>query len=93
MGSGEFKRRTVGLVTLGPTGTRPESAAIKCMDFQGIEDVFDAFIYPTKILAALGRGEFERLRTLGLVSATSGYIEEIEIPSPELFGRPRPAAV
>ncbi len=35
-----------------------------------------AFIYPTKALAVLSRREVERPRTLGLVPATSGYIDE-----------------
>jgi hypothetical protein len=41
-------------------------------------DVFvvDTFIYPTKALAVLSRREVERPRTLGLVPATSGYIDE-----------------
>ena len=40
-------------------------------------DVFvvDTFIYPTKALAVLSRREVERPRTLGLVPATSGYID------------------
>lgn len=40
-------------------------------------DVFvvDTFIYPTKALAVLARREVERPRTLGLVPATSGYID------------------
>ncbi|HSS33837.1 MAG TPA: hypothetical protein VLL27_11200 [Solirubrobacterales bacterium] len=40
-------------------------------------DVFvvDTFIYPTKALAVLARREIERPRTLGLVPATSGYID------------------
>jgi hypothetical protein len=37
--------------------------------------VVDTFIYPTKALALLSRREVERPRTLGLVAATSGYIE------------------
>lgn len=36
--------------------------------------VVDTFIYPTKALAVLARREVERPRTLGLVPATSGYI-------------------
>jgi hypothetical protein len=41
-------------------------------------DVFvvDTFIYPTKALAVLSRREVERPRTLGLVPATAGYIDE-----------------
>ncbi len=107
------------LVTLGPTGTCHERAAIEYMRFQGIEEfeieligdffdgldrirghddafliqcsahpkvhevterhwtevfVVDTFIYPTKALAVLTRREVERPRTLGLVPATSGYI-------------------
>jgi hypothetical protein len=34
-----------------------------------------ALIYPTKALAVLSRREVERPRTLGLVPATSGYID------------------
>jgi hypothetical protein len=37
--------------------------------------VVDTFIYPTKALAVLARREVERPRTLGLVPATSGYID------------------
>lgn len=37
--------------------------------------VVDTFIYPTKSLAVLSRSEVERPRTLGLVPATSGYID------------------
>jgi hypothetical protein len=110
----------IELVTLGPTGTCHERAAIAYMDFQGVEDfevgfigdffdglemirgrehafllqcsahplvhkiterywsevfVVDTFIYPTKALAVLARREVERPRTLGLVPATSGYID------------------
>lgn len=116
----EGHRETVTLVTLGPTGTCHERAAIEYMGFQGIEDfeieligdffdglesirgrenafliqcsahpkvhevterywaevfVVDTFIYPTKALAVLSRREVERPRTLGLVPATSGYID------------------
>jgi hypothetical protein len=116
----EGNRETVTLVTLGPTGTCHERAAIQYMDFQGVEDfeieligdffdglemirgrdnafliqcsahpkvhevterywaevfVVDTFIYPTKALAVLSRREVERPRTLGLVPATSGYID------------------
>jgi hypothetical protein len=41
------------------------------------KDIFvvDTFIYPTKALAVLARREVERPRTLGLVPATSGYID------------------
>lgn len=43
-------------------------------------DVFvvDTFIYPTKALAVLSRRDVEQPRTLGLVPATSGYIDESE---------------
>lgn len=37
--------------------------------------VVDTFIYPTKALAVLSRCEIEHPRTLGLVPATSGYID------------------
>jgi hypothetical protein len=37
--------------------------------------VVDTFIYPTKALAVLSRREAERPRTLGLVPATSGYLD------------------
>lgn len=40
--------------------------------------VVDTFIYPTKALAVLSRREIERPRTLGLVPATAGYINEGE---------------
>jgi len=40
--------------------------------------VVDTFIYPTKALAVLSRRGAERPRTLGLVPATSGYIDEGE---------------
>jgi hypothetical protein len=36
------------------------------------------FIYPTKALAVLSRREVERPRTLGLVPATAGYIDEAD---------------
>lgn len=120
MGLGGDNREKVTLVTLGPTGTCHERAAIEYMAFQGIEDfeieligdffdglerirgkdnafliqcsahpkvheiterywaevfVVDTFIYPTKALAVLSRREVERPRTLGLVPATSGYID------------------
>ena len=120
MGRGNDKRATVTLVTLGPTGTCHERAAIEYMTFQGVEDfemefigdffdglerirgkdnafliqcsahpkvhevterywaevfVVDTFIYPTKALAVLSRREVEQPRTLGLVPATSGYID------------------
>jgi hypothetical protein len=38
--------------------------------------VVDTFIYPTKALAVLAQREAERPRTLGLVPATAGYIDE-----------------
>ncbi len=38
--------------------------------------VVDTFIYPTKALAVLSRREVEKPRTLGLVPATAGYIDE-----------------
>jgi hypothetical protein len=38
--------------------------------------VVDTFIYPTKSLAVLSRREVEKPRTLGLVPATAGYIDE-----------------
>jgi hypothetical protein len=113
-------REKVTLVTLGPTGTCHERAAIEYMGFQGVEDfeiefigdffdglekirgrdkafliqcsahpkvhevteryraevfVVDTFIYPTKALAVLSRRDVERPRTLGLVPATSGYVD------------------
>jgi hypothetical protein len=120
MGLGRDKRASVTLVTLGPTGTCHERAAVEYMAFQGVEDfemefigdfvdglerirgkdnafliqcsahpkvhevterywaevfVVDTFIYPTKALAVLCRREVEQPRTLGLVPATSGYID------------------
>ena len=38
--------------------------------------VVDTFIYPTKALAVLARREVEGPRSLGLVPATAGYVEE-----------------
>lgn len=38
--------------------------------------VVDTFIYPTKALAVLSRREVEQPKTLGLVPATAGYIDE-----------------
>jgi hypothetical protein len=38
--------------------------------------VVDTFLYPTKALAVLSRREVERPRTLGLVPATAGYVDE-----------------
>lgn len=120
MGRDDDKRGKVTLVTLGPTGTCHERAAIEYMRFQGVEDfeiefigdffdglerirgnedafliqcsahpkvhevterywaevfVVDTFIYPTKALAVLSRREVEQPRTLGLVPATSGYVD------------------
>jgi hypothetical protein len=40
--------------------------------------VVDTFIYPTKSLAVLCRREVESPRSLGLVPATAGYIDEDE---------------
>jgi hypothetical protein len=40
--------------------------------------VVDTFIYPTKSLAVLGRRAVERPRSLGLVPATAGYVDEGE---------------
>jgi hypothetical protein len=37
--------------------------------------VVDTFIYPTKALAVLRRREVDQPRTLGLVPATSGYVD------------------
>jgi hypothetical protein len=111
------------IVTLGPSGTCHERAALAYLEFQGVEDydfafiedffdglelirgredafliqcsahpfvhkvterywdevfVVDTFIYPTKALAVLSRREIERPRTLGLVPATAGYIDEAD---------------
>ena len=55
--------------------------------------VVDTFIYPTKALAVLSRREVERPRTLGLVPATAGYIDEaawgeiIEVTSKPIVAR------
>lgn len=38
--------------------------------------VVDTFLYPTKALAVLALREVERPRSLGLVPATAGYIDE-----------------
>jgi hypothetical protein len=38
--------------------------------------VVDTFIYPTKSLAVLARREVEQPRSLGLVPATAGYVDE-----------------
>ncbi len=120
MQPGPGHRGLTTLVTLGPTGTCHERAAIEYLAFQGIADfeieliddffdglerirgrrdaflvqcsahpkvhevterhwaevfVVDTFIYPTKALAVLSRREVERPRSLGLVPATSGYID------------------
>jgi hypothetical protein len=40
--------------------------------------VVDTFIFPTKALAVLARREIEQPRSLGLVPATAGYIDEAE---------------
>jgi hypothetical protein len=123
MGPGEDKRNKITLVTLGPTGTCHERAAIEYMAFQVVEDfeiefvgdffdglemirgrddafliqcsahpkvheiterywdevfVVDTFIYPTKALGVLRRREVERPRTLGLVPATAGYVDQAD---------------
>jgi hypothetical protein len=120
MGPDLKQRKKVTLVTLGPTGTCHERAAIEYMAFQGVEDfeieliddffdglewirgkenaflvqcsahpkvhevterhwaevfVVDTFLYPTKALAVLKRRGVEQPRTLGLVPATSGYVD------------------
>jgi hypothetical protein len=55
--------------------------------------VVDTFIYPTKALAVLARREVEEPRSLGLVPATAGYIDEgdwgeiIEVVSKPVVGR------
>jgi hypothetical protein len=38
--------------------------------------VVDTFIYPTKALAVLARRDVEQPRSLGLVPATAGYVDE-----------------
>jgi hypothetical protein len=38
--------------------------------------VVDTFIYPTKALAMLARRDVEQPRSLGLVPATAGYVDE-----------------
>jgi hypothetical protein len=40
--------------------------------------VVDTFLYPTKALAVLARREVEEPRSLGLVPATAGYVDEAE---------------
>jgi hypothetical protein len=55
--------------------------------------VVDTFIYPTKALAVLARREVEEPRSLGLVPATAGYVDEgdwgeiIEVVSKPVVGR------
>jgi hypothetical protein len=55
--------------------------------------VVDTFIYPTKALAVLARREVERPRSLGLVPATAGYIDEgdweeiVDVVSKPIVGR------
>lgn len=55
--------------------------------------VVDTFIYPTKALAVLARREVEVPRSLGLVPATAGYIDEgdwgeiVEVVSKPVVGR------
>jgi hypothetical protein len=55
--------------------------------------VVDTFIYPTKALAVLARREVERPRSLGLVPATAGYIDEgdweeiVDVVSKPVVGR------
>lgn len=55
--------------------------------------VVDTFIYPTKALAVLARREVEAPRSLGLVPATAGYIDEgdweeiVEVVSKPVVGR------
>ena len=119
----KMHRGHTAVLTLGPSGTCHERAAIEYMAFQGVEDfeveliddffdglerirgrsnafliqcsahpkvhevterhwaevfVVDTFIYPTKALAVLSRREVERPRSLGLVPATSGYIDSAD---------------
>jgi hypothetical protein len=55
--------------------------------------VVDTFIYPTKALAVLARREIEAPRSLGLVPATAGYIDEgdweeiVDVVSKPVVGR------
>jgi hypothetical protein len=55
--------------------------------------VVDTFIYPTKALAVLARREVVRPRSLGLVPATAGYIDEgdweeiVDVVSKPVVGR------
>jgi len=55
--------------------------------------VVDTFIYPTKALAVLARREVERPRSLGLVPATAGYVDEgawgeiVEVVSKPVVGQ------
>jgi hypothetical protein len=107
-------------ITLGPTGTCHESALLRYLDFQGVEDfelvlvedllgaiarvkdepntflvqcsahvqvhlvteryheevfVIDTFIYPTKELGLVFRRDRDEHRSLGIVSATKGYLD------------------
>jgi hypothetical protein len=123
MSSSQEQAGKITVLTLGPTGTCHERAAIEYMAFQGIKDfeleliddffdglerirgranafllqcsahpkvheiterywaevfVVDTFIYPTKALAVLSRRDVDRPRSLGLVPATSGYVDLAE---------------
>jgi hypothetical protein len=55
--------------------------------------VVDTFIYPTKALAVLARRDVEAPRSLGLVPATAGYIDEgdweeiVDVVSKPVVGR------
>jgi hypothetical protein len=55
--------------------------------------VVDTFIYPTKALAVLARREVEEPRSLGLVPATAGYVDEgkwgeiVDVVSKPVVGR------
>ncbi len=55
--------------------------------------VVDTFIYPTKALAVLARRDVERPRSLGLVPATAGYVDEgdwgeiVDVVSKPVVGR------
>ncbi|HEV2973572.1 MAG TPA: hypothetical protein VGX69_01080 [Solirubrobacteraceae bacterium] len=107
-------------ITLGPTGTCHESALLRYLDFQGVDDfelvlvedllgaiarvkdepntflvqcsahvqvhlvteryheevfVIDTFIYPTKELGLVFRRDRDEHRSLGIVSATKGYLD------------------
>jgi hypothetical protein len=50
--------------------------------------VVDTFIYPTKALAVLSRREVEEPRTLGLVPATAGYIDEADWEIVDVVSKP-----